>query len=210
MTSRDVIHSFYRARSSASSRTSFPAATPRPGSRRPSPAATSILLHRVLRHLALADVGRGRGAGRADFDVWLAEQSGRGWPSGSDTSGGAESARRPSAGDLVELRPATGRGARLPEVPLARRAAAHRPDLGRSLSARKTVLETGETIVADEAYLTESMMEPYVKMVKGYKPRSCRPSRGSSPPRRRPRWSSSSSRSGATALENVPAKEADL
>lgn len=36
------------------------------------------------------------------------------------------------------------------------------------LYMRKTQLESGETIVADEGYLTESMMEPYRKMVKGY------------------------------------------
>ena len=36
------------------------------------------------------------------------------------------------------------------------------------LYMRKTEMATGETIVADEGYLTESMMEPYRKMVKGY------------------------------------------
>lgn len=36
------------------------------------------------------------------------------------------------------------------------------------LYKRPTQLESGETIIADEGYLTESMMEPYRKMVKGY------------------------------------------
>jgi len=36
------------------------------------------------------------------------------------------------------------------------------------LYMRKTELANGDTIVADEAYLTESMMDPYMKMVKGY------------------------------------------
>lgn len=36
------------------------------------------------------------------------------------------------------------------------------------LYRRKTELRTGEIIVADEGYLTESMMDPYAKMVKGY------------------------------------------
>ncbi len=36
------------------------------------------------------------------------------------------------------------------------------------LYRRKTTLQNGQTIVADEGYLTESMMEPYLKMVKGY------------------------------------------
>ncbi len=36
------------------------------------------------------------------------------------------------------------------------------------LYRRKTLLASGETIIADEGYLTESMMDPYVKVVKGY------------------------------------------
>lgn len=36
------------------------------------------------------------------------------------------------------------------------------------LYKRKTELANGETLVADEGYLTESMMDPYRKMVKGY------------------------------------------
>lgn len=36
------------------------------------------------------------------------------------------------------------------------------------LYKRKTTLVSGEVIVADEAYLTDSMMDPYAKMVKGY------------------------------------------
>ncbi len=36
------------------------------------------------------------------------------------------------------------------------------------LYKRKTVLVSGETIIADEGYLTESMMDPYTKVVKGF------------------------------------------
>jgi cytochrome c oxidase subunit II len=36
------------------------------------------------------------------------------------------------------------------------------------LYRRNTVLANGQTIVADEGYLTESMMDPFTKMVKGY------------------------------------------
>jgi cytochrome c oxidase subunit 2 len=36
------------------------------------------------------------------------------------------------------------------------------------LYRRKTTLANGQTIIADEGYLTESMMDPYVKVVKGY------------------------------------------
>lgn len=38
------------------------------------------------------------------------------------------------------------------------------------LYQRKTKLESGETIIADEAYLTESMMDPRAKLVAGYQP----------------------------------------
>jgi cytochrome c oxidase subunit 2 len=38
------------------------------------------------------------------------------------------------------------------------------------LYQRRELLETGETIVADEAYITESMMDPRAKIVKGFNP----------------------------------------
>jgi cytochrome c oxidase subunit 2 len=38
------------------------------------------------------------------------------------------------------------------------------------LYQRRETLETGETIIADEAYLTDSMIDPRAKIVKGYKP----------------------------------------
>ena len=38
------------------------------------------------------------------------------------------------------------------------------------LYQRRETLETGETVVADEAYLTDSMIDPRAKIVKGYKP----------------------------------------
>ncbi len=36
------------------------------------------------------------------------------------------------------------------------------------LYQRKTLLASGETVVADEGYLTESMMDPYTKVVRGF------------------------------------------
>ncbi len=39
-----------------------------------------------------------------------------------------------------------------------------------NLYLRRTPLQDGRTIVADEAYLTESMMDPLAKMVRGYQP----------------------------------------
>ena len=38
------------------------------------------------------------------------------------------------------------------------------------LYRRRETLETGETVVADEAYLTDSMIDPRSRIVKGYKP----------------------------------------
>jgi cytochrome c oxidase subunit 2 len=38
------------------------------------------------------------------------------------------------------------------------------------LYRRRETLETGETIIADEGYLTDSMIDPRAKIVKGYKP----------------------------------------
>ena len=38
------------------------------------------------------------------------------------------------------------------------------------LYQRQTKLVTGQTILADEAYLTESMMDPMAKIVAGYQP----------------------------------------
>jgi cytochrome c oxidase subunit 2 len=38
------------------------------------------------------------------------------------------------------------------------------------LYRRRETLETGETVVADEGYLTDSMIDPRAKIVKGYKP----------------------------------------
>jgi cytochrome c oxidase subunit II len=102
----------------------------------------------------------------AAFDQWLARQR-EGLADRIDSSGGAEFGRETFRGDLVT------HGRRL--------AAVHgcfkchtidgEPHIGPTwvdLYRRKTELATGETIVADEGYLTESMMEPYTKMVKGY------------------------------------------
>jgi len=47
------------------------------------------------------------------------------------------------------------------------------PHIGPSwldLYGKRETLETGETVVADEAYLTDSMIDPRGKIVKGYKP----------------------------------------
>ena len=38
------------------------------------------------------------------------------------------------------------------------------------LHMRRETLETGEVVVADEGYLTDSMIDPRAKVVKGFKP----------------------------------------
>jgi cytochrome c oxidase subunit 2 len=102
----------------------------------------------------------------ADYDVWLAKQR-QGLADRNDSSGGAEFGKESFRGDLVT------HGRRL--------AAVHgcfkchtldgTPHIGTTwidLYQRKTTLADGSTVIADEGYLTESMMEPYRKMVKGY------------------------------------------
>ena len=104
----------------------------------------------------------------AAFDRWLERQQ-AGLAERVDTSGGAEFGRESFRGDLES------HGRRLAAVHGCFKChsidgTAHIGPTWVDLYKRQTVLETGETIVADEGYLTQSMMEPYIKMVKGYKP----------------------------------------
>ncbi len=97
-----------------------------------------------------------------DFDRWLIRQR-QGLAGKTDSSGAGEDFK----GDLASY------GRRL--------AGAHgclkchsldgAPHIGPTwidLYKRKTTMASGETLVADEGYLTESMMDPYTKVVKGY------------------------------------------
>lgn len=102
----------------------------------------------------------------AEYDQWLAKQR-QGLAGRIDSSGGAEFGRETFRGDLVT------HGRRLASVHGCFKC--HSVDGSRhigptwvDLYQRKTTLENGDTIVADEGYLTESMMDPYFKMVKGY------------------------------------------
>jgi cytochrome c oxidase subunit II len=99
-----------------------------------------------------------------EFDSWIARQrmglAARVDSSGSDTG---ENFR----GDLVTYgrRVATAQGC------LKCHSVDGEPHIGPTwvdLYKRKTTLVDGKTIIADEAYLTESMMDPYTKVVKGY------------------------------------------
>jgi cytochrome c oxidase subunit 2 len=101
-----------------------------------------------------------------DFDAFL-ERSRQGMADRADVSGGADQGKETFRGDLVT------HGRRLASVYgcLKCHSVDGEPHIGPTwvdLYKRKTALQTGDSIVADEAYLTESMMDPYLKMVKGY------------------------------------------
>lgn len=101
-----------------------------------------------------------------EFDQWLAQKR-EGLAERVDTSGGAEFGAESFRGNLVT------HGQRLAAVHgcFKCHSVDGQPHIGPTwtdLYRRKTTLQTGETIIADEGYLTESMMEPYLKMVKGY------------------------------------------
>jgi cytochrome c oxidase subunit 2 len=100
----------------------------------------------------------------AEFDTWVARErlglSGRIDGSGTDTDDTA-------AGDLVTY----GRRVAVAQGCLKCHSVDGQPHIGPTwvdLYGRKTTLENGEVIVADEGYLTDSMMDPYAKVVKGF------------------------------------------
>lgn len=101
-----------------------------------------------------------------EFDKWM-ERAKQGTDR-VDVSGGAEFGVESFRGDLVT------HGRRLASVHgcLKCHTVTPEPHIGTTwvdLYKRKTPLETGAIVVADEAYLTESMMDPFAKVVKGYK-----------------------------------------
>jgi cytochrome c oxidase subunit 2 len=103
-----------------------------------------------------------------DYDRWLAKAR-EGLSQRVDTSGGAEFGAESFRGDLA------AQGQRIAAVQgcFKCHTVDGTPHIGPTwidLYHRKTTLANGQTIVADEGYLTESMMEPYIKMVKGYQP----------------------------------------
>jgi cytochrome c oxidase subunit 2 len=100
------------------------------------------------------------------YDEWMARHK-QGLTDRVDTSGGAEFGRETFRGDLV------AHGQRLAAVQGCFKCHSidGTPHIGPTwidLYRRPTTLQTGQHIIADEGYLTESMMEPYIKMVKGY------------------------------------------
>jgi cytochrome c oxidase subunit 2 len=102
----------------------------------------------------------------AQFDVWMAHERdglvGRVDASDTDT---VENAR----GDLVSY----GRKVAMVQGCLKCHSLDGEPHIGPTwldLYKRKETLESGETVIADEAYLTDSMIDPRAKIVKGFKP----------------------------------------
>jgi cytochrome c oxidase subunit 2 len=100
----------------------------------------------------------------AEFDTWMARQRqglvGRVDTSGSDT---ADTFR----GDLVSYgRKVAGAQGCLKCHSID--GSAHIGPTWVDLYKRPTTLDNGQTIIADEGYLTDSMMDPYAKVVKGY------------------------------------------
>jgi cytochrome c oxidase subunit 2 len=100
------------------------------------------------------------------FDAWMARQR-EGLVARNDSSGGAEFGRESFRGDLIT------HGRRLASVHGCFKCHSldGQPHIGPTwidLYRRKTVLQNDQTLVADEGYLTESMMDPYTKMVKGF------------------------------------------
>jgi cytochrome c oxidase subunit 2 len=100
----------------------------------------------------------------AQFDTWMAHErsglSGRVDSSGTDT----EDTFR---GDLVSY----GRKVAMVQGCLKCHSVDGEAHIGPTwvdLYHRKEALANGQTVIADEGYLTESMMDPYVKVVKGY------------------------------------------
>jgi len=101
-----------------------------------------------------------------EFDQWLLEQR-KGQLSGRVDSGGDDG---PSFhGSIVEY----GKQVAMVQGCVKCHSLDGEPHIGPTwldLYNKKEVLENGETVIADEAYLTDSMIDPRGKIVKGFKP----------------------------------------
>jgi cytochrome c oxidase subunit 2 len=100
-----------------------------------------------------------------EFDEWMAQQK-SGLAERVDTGGDDGPGFH---GTLVEY----GKRVAMAQGCLKCHSLTGEPHIGPTwldLYRRRETLETGETIVADEGYLTDSMIDPRAKIVKGYKP----------------------------------------
>jgi cytochrome c oxidase subunit 2 len=101
----------------------------------------------------------------AEFDAWIAEQR-AGLAERVDTGGDDGGSMR---GSIVEY----GKKVAMTEGCLRCHSLDGQPHIGPTwldLYLRRETLETGEAVIADEAYLTDSMIDPRAKVVKGFKP----------------------------------------
>ena len=151
---------------SASSRTCCPAATPRPGSRRPSRAAT--------RSSAREYCGTWHSQMWGEVVVMPGPSSTRGWSSRRPASRSASTPAATTAADIrgsiVEYgkRVAMARGLPAAATRSTASRTSARPGWTSTSGARRW--RTARRSIADEAYLTDSMIDPRGKVVKGFKP----------------------------------------
>jgi cytochrome c oxidase subunit 2 len=101
----------------------------------------------------------------AEFDAWLAEEK-RGLSQRVDTGGDDGPGFR---GSLVEY----GQRIAVAQGCLKCHSMDGEPHIGPTwldLYLRRETLDNGQTVIADEAYLTDSMIDPRGKIVRGFKP----------------------------------------
>lgn len=101
-----------------------------------------------------------------EFDAWMADQK-KGLSTRVDSGG--DDGMGNFRGSIVEY----GKRVAVSQGCLKCHSVDGEPHIGPTwldMYMRKETLETGETIVADEAYLTDSMIDPRGKIVKGFKP----------------------------------------
>lgn len=104
-----------------------------------------------------------------DFDNWLMHERESQLARRVDSSGPSDRGSSPEdvPGDLISY----GRRVAAVQGCFKCHTVDGEPHIGPTwvdLYLRKTTLSDGSTLVADEGYLTESMMDPYAKVVKGY------------------------------------------
>jgi cytochrome c oxidase subunit 2 len=104
----------------------------------------------------------------AEFDQWLAQQRNNALPRQQDSYQSAEEPARIAANMVLQgQRMAGEKGC------LKCHSVDGSPHIGPTwmgMYGRREHLSTGETITIDEAYITESMMDPTAKLVAGYGP----------------------------------------
>ena len=180
MTSRDVIHSFFVPAFRIKQDVAARAATRRPGSRRPSRAAIRSSAPRCAAPATRRCAPRSIVMEPNEFDSWFAEQThaDAAAPEGrhQDAARGSRSARDDDHAGAQARRVARAASSATPST--ARRTSG-RP--GSTCTCAKRRCRADEIQIADEAYITESMMDPKAKQVQGYQlvmPTLPRPPRG--------------------------------